>query len=146
MSTITLFTEMHTTNHVNDHVLLVYVPVDILSTVRWMLAWSSCSVCVDDLNTQYPWDASIKRSLWGLSPVIVEAIIALKLGVQETQTPSKPWVSWLFEHPVWSLAEISHPSRVFIVEHCLTPCLTRQTCCVREIFEFPVSDKFTVFE
>jgi hypothetical protein len=54
------------------------VPVDILSTVRWMLAWSSCSVCVDDLNTQYPWDAPIKRSQGGLSPVIVEATISLK--------------------------------------------------------------------
>jgi hypothetical protein len=41
------------------------VPVDILSTVRWMLAWSSCTVCVDDLNIQYPRDAPIKRSLGG---------------------------------------------------------------------------------
>jgi hypothetical protein len=78
------------------------VPVDILSTVRWMLAWSSYSVCVDDLNKQYPWDAHIKRSLVGLSPEIVEATISLKWGVQKTQIPSKPWVAWLFEPPVVS--------------------------------------------
>jgi hypothetical protein len=78
------------------------VPVDILSTVSWMLAWSSCSVCVDDLNTQYPWDSPIKRSLGGLSPGIVEATISLKWGIQETQIPSKPWVAWLFEHSVFS--------------------------------------------
>jgi hypothetical protein len=82
------------------------VPVDILSTVRWMLVWSSCSVCVDDLNTQYPWDAPIKSSLGGLSPGIVEATISLKWGVQETQIPSKPWVEWLFEHPVVRSVEI----------------------------------------
>jgi hypothetical protein len=69
------------------------VPVDILSTVRWTLAWSSCSVCVDDLNTQYPWDAPIKRSLGGLSSGIVEATIPFKWGVQETQIPSNPWDS-----------------------------------------------------
>jgi hypothetical protein len=39
---------------------------------------------VDDLNSQYPSDASIKRSLEGLSPEIVEATISLELGVQET--------------------------------------------------------------
>jgi hypothetical protein len=36
------------------------------------------AVCVDDLNTQYPSDAPIKRSLGGLSPGIVEATIYLK--------------------------------------------------------------------
>jgi hypothetical protein len=63
-------------------------------------------VCVDYLNTQYPWDAPIKRSLLVLSPGIVEATISLKWGVQETQIPSKPWVSWLFEHPVFGLISV----------------------------------------
>jgi hypothetical protein len=58
------------------------------------------TVCVDDLNTEYPLDAPIKRSLGGLNPGIVEATISLKWGVQETQIASKPWIAWLFEHPV----------------------------------------------
>jgi hypothetical protein len=70
------------------------VQIDILSTMRWMLA-STLAVCVDDLNTQYPWDAPIKISLG-----IVEATVSLKCDVQETQIPSNPWVAWLFEHPV----------------------------------------------
>jgi hypothetical protein len=77
------------------------VSVYILSTVRWMLAWSSCGVCVDGLNTQYPWDVRIKISLGGLSMGILEATISLIWGVQQTQIPSKPWVAWLFEHPVY---------------------------------------------
>jgi hypothetical protein len=62
------------------------------------------AVCVDDLITQYPWDAPIKRSQKGLSSGIVETTISLKCGVQETQIPSKLWVSWLFEHPVQMVA------------------------------------------
>jgi hypothetical protein len=71
------------------------VPVDILSTVRWMFAWRSCSVCgwfEYTVSLRFP----IQRSLRGLSPGIVEATISLKWGVQETQIPSKPWVAWLF--------------------------------------------------
>jgi hypothetical protein len=37
----------------------------------------------------------------------VEATISLKWGVQETQIPSKPWVAWLFEHPVLGLLRTS---------------------------------------
>jgi hypothetical protein len=77
------------------------VPVDILSTVRRMLAWSSCSVCgwfEYTVSLRCP----INRSLGGLSPGIVEATISLKWGVQETQIPSKTWIAWLFEHPVLS--------------------------------------------
>jgi hypothetical protein len=99
------------------------VPVDILSTVRWMLAWSSCSVCVVDLNTQDPWDAPIKRSLGGLSPRIVETTICFKWGVQETQIPSKPWVAWLFEHPVLQYKWLapSHPLKNLIGQAMIRP-------------------------
>jgi hypothetical protein len=75
------------------------VQVDVLSTVRWMLAWSSCSVCVDDLNTQYPWDAPIKRSLGGRKSGNRGGHNLFEMASRK-QIPSKPWVSWLFEHPV----------------------------------------------
>jgi hypothetical protein len=103
MSTITLFTEMHTTNHVNERVL---------QCSSWYSVHSALNVglkllqCVGDLNTQYPWDAPIKRSLGGLSPETVEATISLKWGVQETQIPSKPRVAWLFEHPVVNIVTV----------------------------------------
>jgi hypothetical protein len=79
------------------------VPVDILSTVRWMLAWSSCSVCGWSEYTVSLICPHKKKSGGGLSPGIVEATITLKWGVQETQIPSKPWVAWLFEHPVFEV-------------------------------------------
>jgi hypothetical protein len=90
---------MHTTNHVSEHDLQCASWYPVHSTLNVGLKLLQC-VCVDDLNTQYPWDAPIKTSLGGLSPRIAEATVSLKLGVQETQIPSKPWVAWFFEHPV----------------------------------------------
>jgi hypothetical protein len=61
------------------------VPVDILSTVRWLLAWSSCSVCgwfEYTVSLRYPHRK--KSGGGGLSPGIVKATISLKWGVQET--------------------------------------------------------------
>jgi hypothetical protein len=51
MSTITLFTEMHTTNHVSEHVLQCanWYPVHRALNVGLKLLQ-----CVDDFNTQYP--------------------------------------------------------------------------------------------
>jgi hypothetical protein len=72
----------------------------LISCPQCAESWpEALAVCVD-LNTQYPWDAPITRSLGGLSPGIVKATVLLKWGVQETHIPSKPWVAWLFEHPV----------------------------------------------
>jgi hypothetical protein len=84
MSTIALFIEMHATNHVSEHGLQCASWYPVHSALNVGLKLLKC-VCVDDLNTQYPWDAPIKRSLGGLSPGIVEATISLKWGVQETQ-------------------------------------------------------------
>jgi hypothetical protein len=62
MSTTTLFTEMHTTNHVSEHVLQYASWYPVHSALNVGLKLLQC-VCEDDLNTQYPWDAPIKRSL-----------------------------------------------------------------------------------
>jgi hypothetical protein len=106
MPTITLFTQMPTTNHVSEHVLQCssWYPVHSALNVGLKLLQ-----CVGGLNTQYPWDAPIKRSLRGLSPGIVEATVSLKWGVQEAQIPSKPWVVWFFEHPVFHLTGVVKP-------------------------------------
>jgi hypothetical protein len=55
MSTITVFTEMHTTNHVREHVLQCAsrYPVHSALNVGLMLLHCVC-VCVDDVNIQYP--------------------------------------------------------------------------------------------
>jgi hypothetical protein len=90
---------MHTTNYVSEHVLQCASWYPVHSALNVGLKLLQC-MCVDDLSTQYPWDAPIKRNLGGLSPGIVKATVSLKWGVQEAQIPSKPWVSWLYEHSV----------------------------------------------
>jgi hypothetical protein len=101
MSTITLFTEMHTTNHVSEHVLQcaswypVHSALNVgLKLLQCVCGWFECTV---SLRCPH------KRCLGGLSPGIVETTISLKWGVQKTQIPYKPWVAWLFEHPVFQL-------------------------------------------
>jgi hypothetical protein len=82
---MSLFTEMHTTNHVSEHVLQCASWYPVHSALNFGLKLLQCvCVCVDDFNTRYPWDAPIQISLGGLSPGIVEATVSLKWGVQET--------------------------------------------------------------
>jgi hypothetical protein len=69
------------------------VPVDILSTVRWMLARSSCSVC-----GWYQYTVSLRcphKKVWGggLKSGDRGGHNLFEMRVQETQIPSKPWVA-----------------------------------------------------
>jgi hypothetical protein len=86
MSTITLFTEMHTTNHVSEHVLQCGSWYPVHSALNFSLKLLQCvwMIWIHSILEMPP----IKRSLWGLSPGIVEATISLKWGVQEN-TDSK---------------------------------------------------------
>jgi hypothetical protein len=97
MSTNTLFTEMHTTNHVSEHVLQCASWYPVHSALNFGLKLLHCvwMIWINIILEMPP-----KKKSGGLSPAIVEATISLKWGVQETQIQTKPWVSWLFEHPV----------------------------------------------
>jgi hypothetical protein len=103
-------------------IMLANTLCQLISCPQCAECWpEALTVCVDDLNTQYPWNAPIKRSLGGLSLAIVEATISLKWGVQETQIPSKPWVAWLFEHPVW--VPLYKDVRCLFVIICMQACV-----------------------